>query len=188
MTDHIRDVVAVVPIRDFSGMTRLAPILSPSQRRQLAVMLAGRVVDATLEAGLRTIVVTDSPDVWRWAVQRSVATCNDPGDGLSAAAAAGVASGGDKPWMVIHADLPLVQPSSIATVASEARTSTVIVPSQDGGTNVISGYGRFPFSYGAGSFHRHLAAVPHARVLVSRSLSIDIDTPEHLAAFADLVQ
>ncbi|MFV1999178.1 MAG: 2-phospho-L-lactate guanylyltransferase [Acidimicrobiia bacterium] len=188
MVDHVRDVVAVVPIRDFQGMTRLAPILSSRERSALAKTLAERVVRATAEAGLRTLIVTAADDVWRWAVGRGLSVCDDPGSGLSDAAATGVACGGDKPWMVVHADLPLVTSSAIAGVAEAAISSTVIVPSHDGGTTVICGYGRFHFSYGTGSFHRHLAANPRATVLVSRELSIDIDTPEHLASFPALTR
>lgn len=183
MVDHIRDVVAVVPIRGFDGMTRLAPVLSPQERSSLAKVLAERVVAATTDAGLRTLVVTGSDDVWRWAVGLGHPVCDDPGSGLSAAAAAGIACGGDKPWMVVHADLPLVTSSAIAGIAKAAMKSTVIVPSSDGGTTVICGYGRFPFSYGKGSFHRHLAAAPRAKVFVSPQLSVDIDTPQHLDSF-----
>jgi 2-phospho-L-lactate/phosphoenolpyruvate guanylyltransferase len=188
MADHIRDVVAVVPIRGFHGMTRLAPVLSSQERSALARHLAELVVQATADAGLRTLVVTGSDDVWRWAVGRGLSVCDDPGSGLSAAAAAGVACGGDKPWMVVHADLPLVTSSAIAGAAEAAISSTVIVPSHDGGTTVICGYGRFHFSYGTGSFHRHLGANPRATVLVSRELSIDIDTPDHLVSFPALMR
>jgi len=181
-------VIAVVPIRDFDGMTRLQPVLSPQERSSLARVLAEGVVAATTDAGLRTLVVTASDDVWRWAVGRGLSVCDDPGSGLSAAAAAGVACGGDKPWMVVHADLPLVTSSAIAGIAQAAISSTVIVPSSDGGTTVICGYGRFPFSYGKGSFHRHLAAAPRAKVFVSAQLSVDIDTPEHLDSFPALTR
>ena len=186
MVDHIRDVIAVVPIRDFHGMTRLAPVLSSQERSSLARVLAERVVAATADAGLRTLVVTASDDVWRWAVGRGLSVCDDPGSGLSAAAVAGVACGGDKPWIVIHADLPLVTSAAVAGVAQAAINSTIIVPSHDGGTTVICGYGRFPFSYGTGSFHRHLAAEPRAKVFVSPQLSVDIDTPEHLVSLPAL--
>lgn len=180
-------MIAIIPIRDFAGMTRLEAVLSARKRSALARELAERVVGATKKAGLQTIVVTAHDDVWRWAVGRGLSVCDEPGLGLSAAAAAGVACGGDKPWMVVHADLPLITSDSISKLAREAMDDPVIVPSLDGGTTVICGWGRFPFSYGVGSFHRHLAAAPQARVHVSAQLSVDIDTPEHLAAFPDLM-
>ncbi|MCL1593079.1 MAG: NTP transferase domain-containing protein [Actinomycetia bacterium] len=187
MNDPINDIVAVVPIRDFAGMTRLATVLTGDQRRRLSERLAAGVLDATIEAGLRPLVVTSSKVVWRWAVSRSIPTCDDSGDGLSAAAATGIACGGDRPWIVLHADLPLATASAIRSIADASQHSAVIVPSQDGGTSVLSGYGRFPFAYGPGSFHRHLASVPTARVMVLPALSIDIDTPDHLEALPRLV-
>ncbi|NHZ70690.1 MAG: 2-phospho-L-lactate guanylyltransferase [Proteobacteria bacterium] len=187
MTDPVRDMIAIVPIRDFAGMTRLAPVLTKLERATLAESLAAKVLDASIEAGLRPLVVTSSRDVWQWALSRSLPTCDDPGQGLSAAATSGVACGGDRPWIVLHGDLPLVTPSAIKTVAVASQHSVVIVPSQDGGTSVLAGHGRFPFAYGPGSFHRHLAAAPSARVLVLSALSIDIDTPDHFEALHPLV-
>jgi 2-phospho-L-lactate guanylyltransferase len=184
----VSSVVAIVPIRDFDGMSRLDPVLSLRNRRRLCRLLADRVVSATTSAGLTTIVVTASPDVWRWAIELGLAVGDDPQTGLSDAAAAGVTSSGEHPWLVIHADLPLVTAGAIAHVATISERSTVIVPSHDGGSNVIGGFGRFPFSYGPASFHRHLAAHPRAVIAPSMSLSVDIDTPSHLAAFPQLVE
>jgi 2-phospho-L-lactate guanylyltransferase len=183
----VPDVVAIVPIRDFDGMSRLDPVLSAQRRRLLSRLLADRVVSATTSAGLTTMVVTASLDVWRWAIERSLAVSNDPQTGLSGAASAGVASTGEQPWLVIHADLPLVTPDTIAHVAAIAERSTVLVPSHDGGSNVIGGFGRFSFSYGPGSFHRHLAAYPEAVVAPSAALGVDIDSPTQLAAFPELL-
>ncbi len=184
----VPDVLAIVPIRDFTGMTRLAPTLDVDRRARLARLLADTVVSAITSAGLSPVVVTASQDVQGWSAKRGLTICDDPGTGLSGAAAAGVAYAADTPWIVIHADLPLVTASAVATIAQLALTSTVLVPSHDGGTNVIAGRGAFPFSYGVGSFHRHLAAAPDAQIVASPALSVDIDIPEHLAAFPDLVK
>lgn len=167
-------------------MSRLKDVLTPSQRRHLVRLLAERVVSATTSAGLTTMVVTGSGDVWTWAIQRGLAIGDDPGTGLSDAAASGVASAEAHPWIVVHADLPLVTSEAIAEIAEIAERSTVLVPSHDGGSSVVGGFGRFPFAYGPGSFHRHLSAVPSAVVIPSPSLSIDIDTPAHLAWFPEI--
>ncbi|VAV99074.1 hypothetical protein MNBD_ACTINO01-2234 [hydrothermal vent metagenome] len=180
-------MVAIIPIRSFDGMTRLDSVLTGPQRQRLARLLADRVVSATTAAGLTTMVVTNSSDVWSWAFENGLAVVDDPGTGLSDAAASGVASTEGHPWLVIHADLPLVTPEAIADVAAIAERSTVLAPSSDGGSSAIGGFGRFPFSYGPGSFHRHLSAVPNAVVVPSPELSIDIDTPVHLSAFPELI-
>ena len=88
---------------------------------------------------------------------------------------------------MVHGDLPLISPRAIAQVANALVSSPILVPSHDGGTSVVAGFGRFPFSYGIGSFRRHFAARPDALVMVSEELAIDIDTPLHLAAFPELV-
>ena len=181
------EVVAIVPIRDFHGMKRLSSILSPAGRRQLSLLLAERVTLATTSAGLTTMVVTGSGEVWTWAISRGLAVSDDPGTGLSAAASSAVAGAEGHPWLIVHADLPLVTPEAIVEVARVAETSTVLVPSHDGGSSVVGGFGRFPFAYGPGSFHRHLSAVPDAIVTPSPSLSIDIDTPAHLAWFPEII-
>ncbi len=181
------DVVAIVPIRDFTGLTRLEPVLSPIDRERLARLLADRVADATTSAGLTTMVVTSAPEVWSWAITRSLAVVDDPGTGLSGAAASGVAAAEGHPWLVVHADLPLVTSGAISAAASVAEQSVLLVPSHDGGTTVVGGFGRFPFAYGPGSFHRHLRSRPDAVVAPSAELSVDLDTPVHLAALPNVV-
>lgn len=175
----------VAPIREFGGMTRLGEVLDGDARAELSRVLAERLLAAARAAGLSILVVTANREVERWAVDRGAATIPDPGAGLDAAVSAAVASV-DGPWIVAHADLPFVTASALASVAAGAIRSAVLVPSLDGGTTVVAGRGAFPFSFGPSSFHRHLAAAPHARIEASRDLSIDIDTPRHLRAVRDL--
>lgn len=178
--------VAIVPIRDFDGMTRLSPELDSPSRTRLARQLAESVISAVRTSGLSPLVVTSSDAVKHWAAYQNIDVCHDPDDGLSHAAATGVSFVGRLPWLVIHADLPLITASAVSLAATATENSVVLVPSQDGGTTVIGGAGKFPFSYGAGSFHRHLASAPHANVIVTPALSVDLDTPRHLKAFPDL--
>ena len=170
------ETVALIPIRSFTGLTRLADSLDTRQRSRLSRTLAAGVLAAVSGAGLRAIVITSDSDVSGWALQHSATICEDPGTGLSEAAGAGVEMVGTAPWLVIHADLPLVTPRSIENVADMCVTTTVIVPSYDGGTTVIGGRGRFTFSYGSGSFRRHYASAPNATIIISPELSIDVDT------------
>ena len=176
----MRQAVALVPIRNFTGMTRLSSTLDDRSRSRLSQGLASGVLAAISTAGLRAIVVTSDRDVANWAREHEAAICRDPGTGLSDAVHAGVSTVEGAPWLAIHADLPLVTPEAIAAVADANRSTTVLVPSYDGGTTVIAGRGPFPFSYGIGSFQRHYASAPDATVIVSPELSIDIDTPRGL--------
>lgn len=168
----------VVPIRSFGGMTRLATALDTRSRRSLSRSLAGSLVDTADRVGLPCRVVTSDPVVADWAAARGCRVIRDPATGLDGAAVEGTSSA-DR-WIFAHADLPLVTASALALVVEASNDSTVLVPSLDGGTNVIAATGSFPFSFGPGSFHRHLAAVPTATVICSAELSCDLDEPRHL--------
>jgi 2-phospho-L-lactate guanylyltransferase (CobY/MobA/RfbA family) len=67
----------------------------------------------------------------------------------------------------------------------------VIAPSHDGGTSLVAGHTRFPFTYGPGSFHRHVAAATAvsaspAAIVVRPGLALDLDTAEDLAVAGTL--
>jgi 2-phospho-L-lactate guanylyltransferase len=166
-------------------MTRLAPVLDSDARHALVRTLAERVVRAGLDAGLDVVVVTSDHEVRTWAESLGVDVREDPGDGLDTAVGSAT-SLIDGPWIVAHADLPMVHATALRHVAEIARTGrTVLVPSLDGGTTIVGSAGAFPFSYGPGSFHRHLAAAPTAVVAPSAALSVDIDTSAQLIALRD---
>lgn len=178
----MRDVALILPIKGFSGMTRLMPSLGADARARLARELADRAVRAGLGAGITTFVVTAADDVIVWAGEHGASVIEDPRGGLNAAAAAGVLGAGSARWILAHADLPFVDPESIAHIAHRSVNQTVLVPSIDGGTNVVASAGVFRFAFGPDSFHRHLAECPDAEVIALPQLSIDIDTPRHLHA------
>jgi len=81
------DPVALMPIRSFTGMSRLADALDGSARERLSRVLASLVLDAVDGAGIRTAVITADPSVARWATRRGARVLPDPGSGLSHAAA-----------------------------------------------------------------------------------------------------
>lgn len=177
--------VLIAPIRKFGGMTRLSGVLDDEGRAALSRALADRLITAGEGAGLRCMIVTADHGVERWASEKGIAAVRDVGSGLNAAVEAAVASV-EGPWIVAHADLPFVTAAALGSIAALADRSAVLVPSLDGGTTIVAGHGSFPFSFGTSSFHRHLASVPSATVRPSAALSIDVDTPGHLAAFQDL--
>lgn len=168
-------------------MTRLRFILGPEDRTRLSRELAARAATAARGADLDIVVVSSDPQVKHWASTVSAECWPDAGIGLSAAAAAATLSLDQLPWLVLHADLPLVDPAALGRVAEASTSGTVLVPSHDGGTNVIASAGEFPFMYGRGSFHRHFAAAPDATIISDPRLSIDIDTPLQLSSFPELL-
>lgn len=177
----------IIPIRDFNGMSRLSTVLTADERSMLARELAARAVEAARAANLGIAVVSASPEVETWSVDVGVDTWPDSREGLSEAARGAVSGLAGSPWIVLHADLPRVDASALQAVADAATSGTVLVPSHDGGTNVIASSREFPFSYGPGSFHRHFAAAPCATIMSNPSLSIDIDTSAQLSSFPELL-
>ena len=131
-------------------------------------------------------VVTGDPGVARWARSGGFLVIDETlgeGSGLDRAAHAVVleAARRQRPWAVIHADLPLVTPGALVAVFSRATASPVLVPSYNGGTNVIAGHGAgFEFAYGDGSLQRHLALNPRAVVMPDARLALDLDTENDL--------
>jgi 2-phospho-L-lactate guanylyltransferase len=172
----------IIPVRDFAGLTRLSGSITASARRRLVRDLASGVVQAGLAADLNVVVVSSDPEVISAMTKMGVPTWEDPGGGLSQAAGHAVDQIGQDSWIVAHGDLPLVSADDLHHVAGMLESRTVLVPSSDGGTNVIGSRGPFAFSYGVGSFHRHLASAPAALVVASPGLCVDVDLPVHLSA------
>ncbi|MBW3666602.1 MAG: 2-phospho-L-lactate guanylyltransferase [Actinobacteria bacterium] len=178
--------MAVVPVKSFeTGKERLAGALDPAAREFLVRAMAERVLATVETVGLLPVVVTDSVGVAEWAALRGLPTVADPGQGLSAAAEAGVswagASGSD--WLVLHADLPLLQASDVEALARPlVQGQHPIAPSADGGTSALGSRGQMTFSYGKASFHRHLPRLASPRVVVTCGLAHDVDTPSDLAS------
>lgn len=163
-------------------MTRLAGVLDQAQRAALARSLAGTALAATQDAGLTVRILTGNDEVASWCAEKGVQVVADNGEGLSESLTA-VVTALDHPWLVCHADLPLVSGEALAGVAEVADSRTwAIAPSLDGGTNVIAGEGHCEFRFGPGSFHAHLASMPTAGVIVRAELAIEVDTPAHLGA------
>ncbi|MCH8900136.1 MAG: 2-phospho-L-lactate guanylyltransferase [Acidobacteria bacterium] len=178
---------AVVPIRSFDGLTRLSEALSTEERFALMRRLAERTCTAIAEAGASVVIVTGDDEVRSWASESGFGLVDEPDPpGLDAAAAAGIAQADDA-WMVVHADLPAIAPEDIEAAVTVLDGRSVLAPSHDGGTSLIAGSTPgFPFSYGVGSFHRHLAAVPDAAVLIRPGLALDLDRPSDLDAIRRL--
>ena len=184
------EVLAAVPARQsISPKSRLASVLSPEVRRLLSVEMAARVLQAVSEAGARPLVLAADRPVLDWATRQGWDAILDRRPSLNAAAAGAVevAERLDVPWMVIHADLPLLAPEDIR-FAMKAMKSVgwVLAPSSDGGTSLIGGRGDpgFEFAYGKASFHRHLSRLRHRspRVLYRLGLVLDLDRPSDLQA------
>jgi 2-phospho-L-lactate guanylyltransferase len=179
----------LVPVKAFSlAKERLAPALSAAERSALARDLATGVVLSV--SPLPVAVVCDDQDVADWASELGAKVIWAPGEGLNAAVAHGVEqleSLGVEFIVVAHGDIP--EPRHLRSLP-QFDGITIVPDRHDDGTNVIRlprGSG-FAFSYGPGSFSRHVAeagrlALPLS-ILRDDELAIDIDVPGDLGLSA----
>ncbi|MGH8958820.1 MAG: 2-phospho-L-lactate guanylyltransferase [Acidimicrobiia bacterium] len=177
-----------MPIKPFrSAKNRLAADLTIAQRRLVAEHLGQRTLATIKDAGAEPIVLAADEEVAMWAKRLGYRSLLDPGSDLNSAAraAAELASTDDRPWLLIHSDLPLIDVPSIGRLlAALASGRPVLAPSPDGGTPVMGWQGtEVTFRYGPGSFRRHHHQLAAHQVLVTadRRLMFDIDRPGDLA-------
>ena len=176
----------LVPVKSFhDAKVRLAPALSPSRRAQLARRMADKVVAS---AGILPVaVVCDDREVAVWARSAGALVIWEPGRGLNGAVQDGVrrlAGFGVELVIVAAGDLPLA--SDLSWVGD--FPGITIVPDRHGdGSNVIAvpPSAGFSFSYGPGSFSRHLQEAKRTgvafRVVRDTPLAWDVDVPDDLA-------
>ncbi|HUB70338.1 MAG TPA: 2-phospho-L-lactate guanylyltransferase [Acidimicrobiales bacterium] len=181
------EAAVIIPVKAFANAKmRLAQVLTPRQRADLARKMATHVVGAARP--LPVAVVCDDDEVAQWAQQLGARALLEPGLGLNGAVATAysqLGSEGYKRLIVAHGDLPLA--TNLSWLADDQ--GIVIVPDRrDEGTNVISlpaGCG-FRFSYGPGSFARHCEEAAKAgtawRVARVAELAWDVDFPADMAA------
>ena len=176
----------IVPIRSFAGaLSRLTGILGVTRCRDLMRLMASRVVAAA--DGLPVHVATDDAEVAAWAAGLGAAVVTAGRPGLTTAVSAAVdqlASAGVERVVVAHADLALAR-----TLRPAVGPGLTIVPDRKrDGSNVlcVPAAAGFRFSYGPGSFERHVAEARRlgldVTVVEDDSLAADIDYPEDLLA------
>jgi 2-phospho-L-lactate guanylyltransferase len=174
-----------VPVKAFSdAKLRLAGALSPARRADLARTLATRVVGAA--GDLAVAVVCDDREVASWARELGALVIWEPGRGLNGAVQEGVArlaGAGAEQVAVAHADLPLA--TDLAWLARFPGV-TLVPDRRHDGTNVVGIPARcgFTFSYGPGSFARHVTEAHRlglpVRTVHGSPLAWDVDVPADL--------
>ncbi|MBN2113719.1 MAG: 2-phospho-L-lactate guanylyltransferase [Acidimicrobiia bacterium] len=186
-------MLVALPLKAFGAAKgRLDGILSPPARAALSRAVAERVAAACAAAGAAVAVVASDRGVASWAGSRGLEVIAEPpGGGLNGAATAAAATARrhDRAWCVVHADLPFLTPSNVASVLGAMGPGRVVLaPSRNGGTNLLAAAVPLHFAYGPRSFSHHLAAARHLerRVVVALGTALDLDTPEDLRAAAAL--
>jgi 2-phospho-L-lactate guanylyltransferase len=164
-------------------MRRLGNDVTAAERAELGRVVATHVLEVVSAVGLIPLVVTSEPEVSRWADASGCTVLSDGGAGLDTACATGVewASQREAPWLVLHADLPLVTTNDIVALVELVETGrSVIAPSSDGGTSALSSSVEIEFAFGVASFHRHLVRLDDPVVVIRAGLLHDLDTPNDL--------
>jgi 2-phospho-L-lactate guanylyltransferase len=180
-------ILAGVPVKSFSiAKNRLASAIAPEARIAISQEMARRTCLLLAEAGMRPLVLAADVEVAKWAEGLAVEVLVDRNLSLDQAAGSAVSAAAGQPWLLIHADLPLLDSDVLSGLIPILDAgNSVIAPSRDGGTPVIGASLRtFAFGYGPSSYQRHLRLLAPAfpRVVIDPRLAIDLDDPSDLEA------
>lgn len=187
---------AILPVKSFSrAKQRLGEAVGGDEREELAAAMVSDVLAALAAVPDidDVIVVTAEPLAVRAAEHAMVV--HDPDEaGQSAAAARGIDAAlvrGAGRVVLVPGDCPALDPRELASLLSRPGEApeVVIVPDRHGtGTNalLLQPPAVMSPSFGDGSFARHAALARAAGAAVKvrplPSLSLDVDTPDDLAA------
>jgi 2-phospho-L-lactate guanylyltransferase len=186
---------AVLPVKSFSrAKQRLGEAVGGNEREQLAAAMVSDVLSTLVSVpGLdEVILVTAEPMAARAGLDAGVTVVPDPEEaGQSAAASRGIDAAlvrGAERVVLVPGDCPALDARELGALLAR-QGAVVIVPDRHGsGTNalLLTPPTAIAPSFGAGSFARHaaLARAAGAEVKVCElpSLSLDVDTPDDLAA------
>ena len=180
-------MLGAVAIKPFGvAKERLSSVLDARTRARLGMAVAEHTLTAVTAGGATPAVVTGSDDVAAWATRLGATVIREASPGLNSAAESVVAAAAGQPWALVHADLPLVTGDDMGRVIRALAThNCVLAPSADGGSTVVASVlDRFEFSYGPGSFRRHLRWATLAgtvAVVIQPGTALDLDTAQDLA-------
>lgn len=189
---------AVVPFKGTAqAKQRLAPMLAPAQRQELALAMLQdvlRTLAAVSELADILVVTTDAAAVALTAKFGARISSDHALEGHTGAVsgAARLLAAQGLSLLTVPGDIPLVEPDDIRTLLAAHRDAPAftIVPARDElGSNAIlcSPANAVPLRFGDNSFFPHLATADAcgiaARVVHRPSIALDIDTPDDLALF-----
>ena len=192
----------IVPHRGLEhAKSRLAGVLDPDQRADLAERLLRHVLEVAVAAGPQVVVISPDPDLGRLVTDAGARLTVQRGMGLNAglAEARGAALGdGVTALAVLHGDLPaLTTPDVTALVDAVGQPGPLVAIAPDSAEQGTNGLALAPpdvigFQFGHGSLEAHRRAAKRAGAwltLVRRpGLAFDIDTPEDLATWLNLMR
>jgi 2-phospho-L-lactate guanylyltransferase len=188
--------IAVLPMKGFAqAKQRLAASLAPEARRALAAAMLGDVLGAL--RGVRglegVVVVAAEEDARALAIDHGATVVADSESaGQSAAARLGIARAlrdGAERVLLVPGDCPALDASELNALLTDETPPVVIIPDRHGsGTNalLLRPPDAIEPGFGPGSRARHEERARAAGVAWAvrelPSLTLDVDTPDDLAA------
>ena len=186
---------AIVPAKTLElAKTRLAPILSPEERRELCLAMLRDVLGALRGVGAEHLagiaLVTADAAIAETARALGAEIVAEQTTGQNAAIEAGIAYSRERDVsevLVVSADLPLLCPATVEHLLAQARQTrqdrlVLLAPSRDRtGTNAMLQRppGVIPFLFGVNSLQQHQHAAAERGVLVdlfqALGLAFDVD-------------
>jgi 2-phospho-L-lactate guanylyltransferase len=192
-------VWAIIPVKPLArAKSRLATVLSPEQRVELAENLLRHVIATVRSVPEIAGALVISRDTKALAIAREVGahTVQESGtpelNNALMRATSVVGGWRSAAVLILPADLPLVNGDDVRGLLDLGQDdNTVVIATDDheDGTNamLIRPPGLIPYAYGAGSFHRHILLAREAgatvQVYQSERLALDIDVPSDLEAY-----
>jgi 2-phospho-L-lactate guanylyltransferase len=189
-------IVVIVPMKTpLLAKSRLAAVLTPSERASMSLAILERVGQAAIESSAQGVwIVGGDEDVRLKASALGAEWRDDDGHDLNSslwrafqeAFRLGLAP------MYLPADLPFLTSNDIAAMidTSDQGQKLALSPAhRDGGTNSIIVPAGSPFrpELGVASFQRHLAQAEALGLAVAvcdrPGLGLDLDTPDDLRAY-----
>ncbi len=193
---------AAVPVKEFAdAKQRLAPLLTPEQRRALVGAMLEDVLEALAAAPLAGVMVNTLDPAGQALARRYGARIVTEGartghTGAVAAMARILASEGAAGMLTCPGDIPRITPAEVASVldAHGAAPAFTIVAAHDGrGSNavLISPPDVMALRFGDDSFSPHLHAARRAgltpTVLRLAGIGLDLDNPDDARRLLDAV-
>ncbi len=189
---------AIIPVKPLkNAKSRLAPVLSPEQRFDLAQAMFRHVLSVTATIQQVTGVLVISRDTKALAIAREIGAKTLQEGAMSNLNPALLrATMVVKSWradavLVLPADLPFIKAEDLRDMIRLATERSLVIATdrERDGTNalLIQPPGAIEYDYGGGSFARHMRLARAAGLIVreyqSDRLSLDIDVPADLREY-----
>lgn len=192
-------VFAVIPVKTLlKSKTRLSIVLNPQERQTFTLVMLKDVLTATKYSMVRhTILVSSDPTIKKLADNFGVTYLHERKRGVNQAIKQAIEScihDGANSVLILPADIPLITPKEINRIIELGleRTSIVISPSQNVGTNALlqNPPNLIPTRFGPQSFLKHCneasARMVTFKVYRSQKVALDIDSIKDLTDFLEI--